>query len=128
MKKQLVVFFAALFIMGSAFAQGQRMSVDERVSLALDKIEASLKPSEAVRGNVKVVLIDFYTKQQKAMEDMRASGSPSREEMMKIRKELSDERDAKLKTIFTEEQMTKWTTEIEPSLRPQRPAAEKDKQ
>ena len=121
MKKQLVVLFAALFITLGAFAQGQqRMTVDERVSLALDKIEAGLKPSEAVRSGAKVILIDFYTKQQKAMEEMRASGSTSREEFMKKREELSTERDTKLKEIFTAEQMTKWTNEIEPSLRPQR--------
>lgn len=127
MKKQLVVLFAALFIItGSAFAQGQRMTTDEKVALALDKIEAGLKPTEAVRASVKVVLIDYYTKQQKTMEDMRASGA-GRDEIMKIRKEHAEERDAKLRTIFSEEQMAKWTTEIEPSLRPQRPG-EKEKQ
>lgn len=123
MKKQVLVLVAALlFSLGSAFAQGQRMTVDERVSLALDKIEASLKPSEAVRTAVKPVLIEFYSSQQKAMEEMRAAGSMDREKMTEIRTKLSAERDAKLKTIFSEEQMTKWTTEVEPSLRPQRPA------
>ena len=123
MKKQIMVLAAALFVMmGSTFAQqGQpRLTAEERVTLALDKIEAGLKPGDTVKAKVKVVLTDFYNQQQKAMEEMRASGSMDREKMTELRKKLSDERDAKLKTIFTEEQMTKWTTEIEPALRPQR--------
>jgi hypothetical protein len=129
MKKQVLVLFAALFLtLGSAFAQGQRMTVDERVALAMDKIEAGLKPSESVRSGAKTVMVDFYTNQQKAMEELRASGGTDREKMMEVRKKLSDERDAKLKNIFTQEQMTKWTNEIEPSLRPQRKDGEKAKQ
>ena len=129
MKKQLVVLVAALFITVGAFAQGQqRMTVDERVALAMDKIEAGLKPSEAVRSGAKTILIDFYTSQQKAMEEMRASGNMDREKMMETRKKLSDERDVRLKAIFTPEQMTKWTSEVEPSLRPQRQGGEKEKQ
>ncbi|MBC7937685.1 MAG: hypothetical protein H7Y86_20240 [Rhizobacter sp.] len=130
MKKQVLVLFAALFLaLGSAFAQqGQRMTVDEKVSLALDKIEATLKPSEAVRSGAKTVLIEFYTNQQKAMEELRAAGNVDREKMMEIRKNLSAERDAKLKAIFSAEQMTKWTNEVEPALRPQRKEGEKEKQ
>ncbi len=129
MKKQVLVLFAALFLtLGSAFAQQQRMTVDERVALAMEKIEASLKPSEAVRSGAKTVLVEFYTNQQKAMEEMRASGSMDRDKMMEVRKKLSDERDAKLKNIFSAEQMTKWTNEIEPGLRPQRKTDEKAKQ
>ena len=129
MKKQVLVLFAALFLsLGAAFAQqGQRMTVDERVALAMDKIEASLKPSEAVRSGAKTVLVEFYTSQQKAMEEIRASGNVDREKIMEIRKKLSEERDAKLKTVFSEEQMAKWTNEIEPGLRPQR-GGEKEKQ
>ncbi|MFT3979372.1 MAG: hypothetical protein QM687_02810 [Ferruginibacter sp.] len=122
MKKQLVVMFAALFLtLGSVFAQGpQRMSVDERVKLAMDKVENTLKPSEGVRGNVKTILYDYYNAQQKKMEELRsASERPSREEMMKVRQQLDDERDAKLKAVLSAEQYTKWKDEVEPSLRPQ---------
>ena len=42
--------------------------------------------------------------------------------MMAARQKLTDERDAKLKTILTEEQMKTWKEQIEPSMRPQRPA------
>ncbi|RYY48351.1 MAG: hypothetical protein EOO06_10465 [Chitinophagaceae bacterium] len=128
MKKQVLVLFAALFLtIGASFAQGQRMTVDERVALALDKIEAGLKPSEAVRTSAKTILMEYYTEQQKAMEELRAAGA-DREKMMEVRKKLTDERDIKLKNVFTAEQMTKWTNEIEPSLRPQKPSGEKAKQ
>ena len=122
MKKQVLILVAALFITaGSAMAQGpQRMTVDERVELVMGKIEATLKPTEAVYASAKTVMVDFYTKQQKAMEEMRASGNMDREKMTELRKKMVEERDAKLKEIFTAEQMTKFTNEIEPSLRPQR--------
>ncbi|HRD58316.1 MAG TPA: hypothetical protein PK504_09720 [Ferruginibacter sp.] len=128
MKKQILVLATSFFLMaGSAIAQGpQRMSVDERVKIALDKIEAGIKPSESVRSGAKVILIDFYTAQQKKMEEIFASGNrPDREEMMQIRKQMGDERDAKLKNIFSAEQFAKWQNEIEPSLRPQRDGGEK---
>lgn len=53
------------------------------------------------------------------MEEVRASGSMDRDATMSKRKELSDARDAKLKAIFTEEQMKKWVDKVEPDLRPQ---------
>lgn len=128
MKKQLIVLFAALFlILGSAFAQGQRMTVEERVALAMDKIEAGLKPSETVRSGAKTVLTEYYTNWQKAMEELRSNGA-DRERIGEARKKLSDERDAKLKNIFSAEQFAKWTNEVEPSLRPQRKDGEKAKQ
>jgi hypothetical protein len=58
------------------------------------------------------------------MQEFRASGNQNREDFMKIRQELVAERDIKLKAIFTAEQMTKWTTEIEPGLNPQRQKSE----
>ena len=55
------------------------------------------------------------------MDEIRANGG-DRDAMQAKRKELSDARDARLKVIFTEAQMKQWKDEIEPSLRPQRPA------
>ena len=55
------------------------------------------------------------------MDELRASGADLNA-MMGKRKEFADARDAKLKLIFTEAQMKQWKDEIEPSLRPQRPA------
>ena len=105
MKKQFIAFFAALFLITSVVtaqdgARAPRMSVDERVAAAIDKIEATLKPTEAVRDGAKVILYDFYNNQQKAMQEFRASGNQNREDFMKIRQELSTERDNKLKAIF----------------------------
>jgi protein CpxP len=40
--------------------------------------------------------------------------------MMEGRKKLMEERDEKLKKIFTDEQYKKWKDEIEPTTRPQR--------
>ena len=53
MKKQVLVLFAALFLtLGSAFAQQQRMTVDERVAMAMEKIEANLTTSVSVPSEV----------------------------------------------------------------------------
>jgi len=51
---------------------------------------------------------------------MAGGGQPDREKMMSESKKLADERDVKLKAIFTADQFKKWKDEIEPSLRPQR--------
>jgi hypothetical protein len=134
MKKQFIAIFAALFMfLGAVTAQDAakpvRMTTEEKVSAAMDKIEANLKPTEAVRESAKAILYDFYNDQQKAMQEFRASGNQNREDFMKIRQELADKRDAKLKAVFTAEQMTKWSQEVEPSLNPQRKKVdEKEKQ
>jgi hypothetical protein len=129
MKKQFIAIFAALFLMIGAVtaqdgARAPRMTSEERLVAAMEKIDATLKPSESVREGAKAILNDFYSKQQKAMQEFRASGNQNREDFMKIRQELVAERDIKLKAIFTPEQMTKWTTEIEPGLNPQRQKSE----
>ena len=54
------------------------------------------------------------------MAAMRQSGNMDREAMREKRQQLVTERDSKLKLILTEEQLKKWTEEIEPSMRPQR--------
>lgn len=130
MKKQFIAIFAALFMMVGAVsaqdgARPQRMTVEERVAAAMDKIENVIKPNESVRASAKTIIYEFYTAQQKAMEDMRASGTSSREEFMKVRQELAAKRDAKLKAVFSAEQMTKWTEEVEPGLNPQRKKEDK---
>lgn len=131
MKKHFAVLFAALFIlMGTSFAQGpQRMSVEERVKIALDKIDAGLKPSESVRASAKTILYNAYTAQSKKMEDLFAGGNrPDREEMQKIRQQFTEELDQQLKTVFSQEQFSKWKTEIEPSLNPRRGNPDKKEQ
>ena len=124
MKKKIALLFAAaIFSITALMAQDgrQRMTPEERTKMTMEKM-ATLNLSADVKTKTEKLINDFYTAQQKAMQDMRASGSMDRDAMMATRKKLADERDAKLKEIFTQDQMKKWIDEIEPSLRPQRPA------
>jgi hypothetical protein len=124
MKKQIFFLAAALFVMlGSAQAQGggmQRQTADERTVAVLAKMDSAFKPSDAVKASVKTIFMDYFTAQQKSMEDMRASGNMDRDALMAKRKELTDARDVKLKAVLTAEQMKTWTEQIEPGMRPQR--------
>ena len=78
--------------------------------------------SLAVEAQTKAeaVFLEFYKAQQKAMEDMRASGSMDRDAMRAKRDELAKERDEKLKLILSPEQLKRGSEDIEPSLSPQR--------
>jgi len=122
MKKQFLLLLTAVCLsIGSLMAQGnmQRQTPEERTKAAIEKM-ASLNLDADTKAKTEVILNEFYTAQQKAMQEMRASGSSDRDAFMAKRKELADARDGKLKLIFTQEQMKKWSEEIEPSLRPQR--------
>lgn len=123
MKKQFVLMvFAALFSITAVNAQGgggQRQTPEERTKATMEKL-AVLNLDADAKTKTEAVIGDFNNVQQKAMEEMRASGTMDRDAMMAKRKELADARDIKLKAIFTDEQMKKWIDEIEPSLRPQR--------
>jgi len=124
MKKQLVLMaFAAMLSITVANAQGgggQRMTPEERIKFTIEKMEP-LKLDADTETKAVVIITDFVNGQQKAMDEVRANGG-DREAMQAKRKEFADARDAKLKAIFTEAQMKQWKDEIEPSLRPQRPA------
>ena len=122
MKAQFFLMIFALFSMAAVNAQGgggQRQTPEERTKATMEKL-AIFSLDSAAKTSTEKVIADFNNTQQKAMEEMRASGNMDREAMMAKRKELADARDAKLKAIFTEVQMKKWKDEIEPSLRPQR--------
>lgn len=112
---------AALLSFTTANAQGgQRMTPEERIKFTIEKM-APLKLDADTKTKADVIIADYINGQQKAMDEVRESGG-DREAMMAKRKEFTDARDAKLKAIFTEAQMKQWKDEIEPSLRPQRPA------
>ena len=117
--------FAALFSITAVNAQGggggQRQTPEERTKATMEKL-AVLNLDADAKTKTEVVITDFNNAQQKAMEEMRASGSFDRDAMMAKRKELVDARDAKLKLILTEAQMKQWIDVIEPSTRPQKPA------
>ncbi len=123
MKKQFVLMIvAALFSITMVSAQGgggQRQTPEERTKATMEKL-AVLNLDADAKAKTETVIAEFNTSQQKAMEEMRASGSMDRDAMMAKRKEMADARDAKLKAIFTADQMKKWIDEIEPSMRPQR--------
>lgn len=123
MKKQFVLMaFAAMFSM-AAFAQGgggQRMSPEERIKFIIEKM-APMNLSADIKSKTDAIIADFVNGQQKAMEEIRENGG-DREAMMAKRKEFADARDARLKDLLTVDQMKQWKDEIEPSLRPQRPA------
>ncbi len=124
MKKQIgLMLIAAIFSFTAATAQGgggQRMTPEERITFTIEKM-APLKLDSETKAKADVIIADYINGQQKAMDEVRAAGG-DREAMMAKRKEFTDARDAKLKAIFTEAQMKQWKEEIEPSLRPQRPA------
>lgn len=124
MKKQFVLMVvAALFSITAVNAQGggQRMTPEERTKATIEKM-AALKMDDATKAKADVIIADFYNAQQKAMDEMRASGSFDRDAFTAKRKELAEARDKKLKEILTEAQMKQWVDEVEPSTRPQRPA------
>jgi protein CpxP len=123
MKKQFVLMaFSVLFCFTAVTAQGgggQRQTPEERTKATMEKL-AVLNLDADAKTKTEVVIAEFNNAQQKAMQEMRASGSTDRDAMMAKRKELAEARDTRLKAIFTSGQMKKWTDEIEPSLRPQR--------
>lgn len=114
--------FAAMLSM-AAFAQGgggQRMTAEERVKFIIEKM-TPMNLDADTKSKAGIIITDFVNGQQKAMEEIRANGG-DREAMLAKRKEFADARDAKLKEILTEAQLKQWKDEIEPALRPQRPA------
>ncbi|MDE3185399.1 MAG: hypothetical protein KGM16_18445 [Bacteroidota bacterium] len=119
MKTKFTMLIAFILIATTGiYAQGmQRMTVPERVKMTMDKITPALNLDATQQNSTEKVFTDFYTAQMKMFQDARASGErPDRSQFQK----LMDDRDAKLKGIFTADQYTKFKSEVEASLRPQR--------
>ena len=96
----------------------QHRTIEERVKAVVDKISDSLKLNEAQQQNTAAVFTEYYTSLRKSREEARANGTrPDRSVIEK----LSNDRDDKLKGIFTEDQFKKFKDDIEPGLRPQHP-------
>ena len=120
MKTKITMFIALLFaITINANAQGmQRMTVEERVKATMDKMTVPLNLDTAEQSKTAAVFTDFYATQNKMREDARASGTrPGRS----VFEKMMNDRDDKLKAIFTDEQYKKYKDEVEATLRPQRP-------
>jgi periplasmic protein CpxP/Spy len=123
MKRQIAaVLITVLFSIGTASAQGggSRKTVPERVKEVMEKL-VDFKLDKSKSDLVDSIFTNYFTAQQKMAEEMRAAGgTPDRDAMRETRKKQTDERDIKLKAVFTEDQFKKWKDEIEPSMRPAR--------
>jgi periplasmic protein CpxP/Spy len=118
MKSKFTMLMAfILMATTSIFAQGMRQTVPERVKATMDKMTTPLGLNDTQVTSTSAVFTDYYTAQQKMFEDARASGErPDRGAFEK----MADDRDTKLKAIFTADQYTKFKNEVEATLRPQR--------
>ena len=122
MKTKITMFIALFFsaITGAMAQQNgmQHRTVEERVKTAMDKLITPLQLDQPEQDKTTAVFTDFYTAQDKMREEARASGNrPDRSVMEK----MMNDRDDKLKTIFTDDQYKKFKDQVEPTLRPQRP-------
>jgi periplasmic protein CpxP/Spy len=119
MKSKISMLVALLFAVTIGVnAQGmQRRTVEERVKSVMDKLTDSLTLDQSEQDKTSAVFKDYYTAQDKMREDARASGNrPDRSEFEK----MMNDRDDKLKAIFTDDQYKKYKDHVEASLRPQR--------
>ena len=119
--KTKISMLAGLLFMASMSTQAQpamqRRTVPERVKSAMEKISDPLKLDETQQDKTTAIFTEFYTSQDKMREDAKASGiRPDRSTMEK----RVEERDNKLKSIFTDDQFNKFKSDIEPTLRPHR--------
>ena len=116
--------FAAAISITSVNAQGggnfQRRTPEERLKTVHEKLDSAFKLDAAKLAQVDELFLNYYKESDKKMDEIR-SGGGTREEMTAARQKLTEERDAKLKTMLSEEQMKTWKEQIEPSMRPQRP-------
>jgi len=141
MKKQLFLsMFAIVAVAGTAMAQEtlsatttttttttstthegyQQKTPEERTKEAVLKIVAELGVTNDQAAKTNAVFMDFYKGMQAAMESVRA-GTTDRDQFKASRDELSAIRDKRLSGILTADQMTKWTTVVEPSMHQRKP-------
>lgn len=120
MKKKislLLALFFAITTITKAQQGMQRRTVEERVKSAMDKLITPLTLDQAEQDKTIAVFTEFYTAQNKMREDARASGNRPDKSVME---KMTNDRDEKLKGIFTDDQYKKFKDEVEPTLRPQR--------
>lgn len=114
----LVTMLAAAILVN---AQPQRRTVEERVKTVHEKMDSAFKLEPAKLTKVDDLFKDYYTKADKAREELMSGGErPSREAMMEKMQPLMDARDKDLKAILTDDQFKKWKDEIEPTMMPRR--------
>ena len=105
-----MLFALILIATTGIYAQGmQRRSVPERVKATMDKITPALNLDASQQSRTDSAFTDYYTAQMKMFQDARESGNrPDRSQFEK----LMQDRDAKLKDIFTADQYTKFKNEL----------------
>ncbi len=117
MKTKITMMLAFIFIAAfSVQAQMQRMSVEERVKMTMEKLEP-LKLNKDQKKKTSEVFTNFFNHQQKTMQEAREKGE--RPDFSVFQK-ATDERNETLKGIFTEDQYKMFKDKIEATLSPQR--------
>ena len=118
MKKQLFLFAAALSVTVATLAQGgnPRRTPEERLKPVHEKIDSAFKLDAAKLVQADSIFLQYYREQDKKMDELREAQA-DRGATMAARQKMADERDVKLKTVFTEAQFKTWKEEIEPSMR-----------
>lgn len=101
MKSKITMLLAFVFLAAySLNAQMQRMSVEDRVKATMDRL-SPLKLNADQQKKASDVFTNFYTNQQKMMQEARDKGErPDRSAFQKA----TEDRDAELQKIFTEDQ------------------------
>lgn len=110
MKKQLLLCTAVLLATaGSLMAQQaiQEKAPNARTKEAIFALQSGIGLSNEQLIKAYPIFEDFYTADQKAREEMKASGTLTSEETERSWKILSEARDERLAVIFTEGQMKK---------------------
>ena len=124
MKKAFFLVMIAVAGVLTANAQGgggfQRRTVEERVKSVMERL-APLNLDKDQTTMADSVFTQSYRDQDKMREEMRAGGAqPDRDQMREKMQKMNDDRDEKLKKIFTADQFKKWKDEIQPAMRQQR--------
>lgn len=121
--KKTIVAFVVIMLTGtiSSFAQGggQRSTPEERVQRVHAKIDSAFKLDETKLKQVDALYLDYYQKQDKVREEVRANGGGGGggSVMQEKMKPYIDELDGKLKPILGDDNFKIWKEKVEPTLR-----------
>ena len=116
--KKAFLFAVLLLSAGFIMAQGggQRRPIEERVKMVMEKITPALSLDKDQQPKTDSIYTEFYREMDKFRETLEPGTRPDRSQFEKF----VNERDEKLKKVFSEAQFKKFKEEVEPSLRPQR--------
>jgi protein CpxP len=114
----MVMFAGVITASAQGGGGGQRRTPEERTKRVVDTLTTVFKLDNTVSGQVQTAFMDYYKEQDKLREAMMNGGD--RATMQPAMQKLSDDRDAKLKKVLSEEQFKKFKDEIEPAVMPRR--------